>query len=757
MPVFFSKLDLKQYVDDQIAEVGGSTGGFPKYLNVESLPVTEEDGAIAVILDLDQLYIFDSPTGSWKSTGVSGSGGSGGTGDLTKADADLFYAPKTHSHNEYAPTVHSHNEFATLQNQINSMDNSAFEKSITILGNDEVINTSNFEKGKKFLQKGQLKFIDEVTTGTVSHPNFPVATEADLTAKGWTLTQNNMYNWATLNYRPFDGDPATYGRANTGGGSWFAVEFATPLQFQDMLVLNNSLGLKIEASVDGIVYETATNLTNAGTVKTEETFRMPTLKTYKKVKVSWTDAFVSTHQLHELKFLVAGSVTKTVKNYQFNDDFIDVSHYGINTLFEENAPYIQEAVDKNSNVFIPAGLFKIKTSIQVPSNTHILMHKDAIIQRNADIKSIFINKSTGVIGGYDANENITIEGGTLDGNYLAFPDGTAREYGQIVLCHTKNSKIKRVTLKNQDRWHMIELNSSRDILIEDCLFSTYVDIGAASSEALQIDAAISATQMPMTQGAPYDKTTCQNITIRNNTFDNVKDGIGTHSSEALKLHKNIKIQGNTFINGKGLAVKGLNWTDVTIENNDLRQQKNGIQLTLAGASAENIRVRNNREYEVGVVNGVFDGLARGINVKSNAATTERFRKVYIQNNTMELVGQHGIGFDYSEDVFVSGNSVKAVNQVGLWSYGAINFNIKDNVVKDTNRAQVLLATRCDIMIGSALVATATNDRGGIVSGNVCDSINFTNTDKVVSMTNISKKYLDSGNTNFVPVNNITIV
>jgi hypothetical protein len=702
----------------------------------------------------------------YNAIGSAGGGGSG-TGDLTKAQADTFYATIDHTHSDLTTAIA--NKEDKLVEYTVLPDPSTLPEGRKVKINDHIL---------------KAKVVGALANASIP-ANKRYATESQLTADGLQILDVNQAS-ISKQFSPFDEDLTTeatrYESKATGvyaSTGKIGLKFPVAKQLIGVVFKTNYAWFpskySVETSSDGVTWtEQKMIVDNHGGVNypstpatVEFTVSFPMviathirLVNYLKGSTNvGTEGTPSKVYIYDLQFT---QVDSAALEYGFEmisqkPEYVSIEGKGATTSLEDVSAYLNDALTKHKKVYVPAGIWKIQNSILMPSNRKLLLDKDAVLLRNADIKSVIINKSDGTIGGYDANENIVIEGGTIDGNYLAFPDGTQREYGQIVLCHTKNSKIKGVTLKNQDRWHMIELNSSRDILVEDCLFSNYVDIGTASSESLQIDGAISSTQMPMIQGAPYDKTTCKNITIRNNTFDNVKDGVGTHSSEALKLHKNIKIKGNKFVNGKGFAIKGLNWTDVTIEENSLEQQKNGIQLTLAGASAERIRVRNNRGFEIGYVGGVFDGLARGINIQSKSAVAERFRKVFIEDNNLEFVGQHGIGFDYSEDVFVRGNSVQAVNQVGLWSYGSINFNISDNVVRDTNRAQVLLATRCDIMIGSAVVATATNDRGGVVSGNTCDSINFTNTDRVVSTLNNSKKFLDSGNTIFVNTNNILLV
>src|SRR5690606_35229074 len=386
---------------------------------------TGEAGGIAVVLDEDYIYICDEEDGVWKVSGIRGSVGEGGGGDLTKEAADTFYAPKSHLHSQYTTKEdndalyslkdHSHEEYA-LKSEIGGgtqepVDVSNLEKKITLLSETDPIVPSNHEKGQKFIQDNKLKVIDESFSGTTRIPSFPVSSVTDLTSKGWILNNNGMYNWALVTFRPFDGDPTTYLRASNPAG-YFEVEFPTPLTFQDILILNQVESLKVEASVDGLTYETATNLTNAGKVKTEETYRLPSMKTYKKAKFTWNTAG-TTDNLFEIDFLVAGVSQKVIREFRLggNTGFFQPN---VQIGLPDNAPVIQAAIDNQEKVYIPKGTYRIREMIQIPSNRHILLDKDAVLIRDKNIKSIFITKNDGTKGGYTAGENIILEGGTLD-------------------------------------------------------------------------------------------------------------------------------------------------------------------------------------------------------------------------------------------------------------------------------------------------------------------------------------------------------
>jgi hypothetical protein len=475
------------------------------------------------------------------------------------------------------------------------------------------------------------------------------------------------------------------------------------------------------------------------------------LVTYKK---GTTNDTASRVQIYDLQFLEADPSALEM-GYQViaqKPEFVSVVAFGASEALDDNSPAIQKALDKHRNVLIPDGVFKVQQSIKVPSNTHLKMSKGTEIRRNADIKSIFINKSTGTIGGYDANENITIEGGMINGNYSAFATGTTREFGQIVFAHTKNSVIRGVKFKNQDRWHMIEVNSSYNILIENCKFQDYIYTDTNATEAIQIDYA-AAAGLPMAEGAPYDETMCQNITIRNCEFENVYHAIGSHSSVVGKLHRKIKVDNCHFKNLTGYVITAVNWEDVDFVNNLVEGAKYGVYLYLNGTKSGRIRIANNRLYTIGVVAGVYDNVARAIQVSSAATGVAFFERVMIENNFISGVGRYGIGFDYSQNVSVKSNTVQAIYLTGIWSYGAKKVFITDNIVENTNVAAA--AQTQSIKVGAA----DGTDKGVIVQGNRMESVSVETSDNVALLYNIintAGTYLPATNTNFQNVGNLFI-
>ena len=76
---------------------------------------------------------------------------------------------------------------------------------------------------------------------------------------------------------------------------------------------------------------------------------------------------------------------------------------------------IQEMLDKRGEVFIPAGVYIIDETLKIHDDTHLRLAHDAVL-RLADHAHCEIIVNDKLAQGY--NKNITVEGGTFDGNNL---------------------------------------------------------------------------------------------------------------------------------------------------------------------------------------------------------------------------------------------------------------------------------------------------------------------------------------------------
>jgi hypothetical protein len=99
MPIFTDR--FKRYVDTKISEIELTGSGIKKFnTSAERLGYNGQDGEVVADLETDLIYIWDSPTNSWKETGH------------TYSDLEARFQPK----GDYAlkSELHSHSNKATL-------------------------------------------------------------------------------------------------------------------------------------------------------------------------------------------------------------------------------------------------------------------------------------------------------------------------------------------------------------------------------------------------------------------------------------------------------------------------------------------------------------------------------------------------------------------------------------------------------------------------------------------------------------------
>ena len=133
-------------------------------------------------------------------------------------------------------------------------------------------------------------------------------------------------------------------------------------------------------------------------------------------------------------------------------------------------------------VYLPKGTYKISGSLKIYSNTDLLLHDEAKVLKCYNSGCMLKNDNNGV-GGYSGSENISVRGGTWDGNTSAYSGVYA--FSNIRFGHAKNILISNTSIINNKNGHHIECGGVSGMTIENCYFSGYS--GALLKEAIQLD------------------------------------------------------------------------------------------------------------------------------------------------------------------------------------------------------------------------------------------------------------------------------
>ena len=266
------------------------------------------------------------------------------------------------------------------------------------------------------------------------------------------------------------------------------------------------------------------------------------------------------------------NMQELVLNVQDGEDLTEK----LNALLTEASEKASD--EKPCKVVIPAGSYTLTGTLHMYSNIY-LYAEGAIITKISPRKEILLrlgNSQTSA-GGYDGYHNITIEGGTWDANYECVEDkeGPGGFVG-FRIGHATNVTIKNVTFLNNLKSHFLEFAGVKNAEVTGCTFRGYwKDFEGGGQECIQIDAC-----MPRIFPGylPYDGSVCENIVIKNNTFEDVFAGIGSHSMMFDRPYKNITICDNQFSNLKKRAVWCLNYQDTVVTGNTMNDVGGGVYV-----------------------------------------------------------------------------------------------------------------------------------------------------------------------------------
>lgn len=216
---------------------------------------------------------------------------------------------------------------------------------------------------------------------------------------------------------------------------------------------------------------------------------------------------------------------------------------------------LQECIDQlrdGGTVYFPDGTYLVSSALIFYSNQIFKLSDNAVILRSADsepvTRYILASYSEPEQKGYEGTHDAVISGGIFDGN-----SATTEKSTLVNTVHCRNIRIEGCRFRNCSTWHMIEINSSENVTVENCIFdgNTYTLIPEnLLNEEIQLDLAREGSYGPVYNcdgeliDFCKDDTVCRSITIRNNIFKcNGFPAIGHHGDCS---HHDIYIEGNIF-------------------------------------------------------------------------------------------------------------------------------------------------------------------------------------------------------------------
>ena len=441
---------------------------------------------------------------------------------------------------------------------------------------------------------------------------------------------------------------------------------------------------------------------------------------------------------------------------------------------EDDTKEIQMALDKAREVGggiiqVPAGKYYISKTLTIYSNTTLKLDENAEMIRMADAGQHIMIRSekpeeNSTIGGYNQFSNITITGGTWNGNVQ---DKTILA-PLMYFCHGNNLNLKDFDIKSACSKHMVIIAGASDSVISGVDFSGFVlyegekgseayneyyapeegsdevnvELSKRTMEALHLDI-ISADGASESMAYPCDGTVNKNITVENCTFTDMMSGIGNHFSTDVKVQSTgFVIRNNTFNNMAYTAVNLYNQSNVTVTENTA---KNTGELVRAVNSSGTI---SNNEIEC-------SNSSSEVNLCGVKATN--CNEFYITGNSV-TGGVHGISLDKvtgkvsNNTILTSGGKNSASSEEkesaeqtignGVTIFQNSKVDVEKNTIKDSTNNGIFMENSTGTIsenaiseagkFGVALYNTSANVKQNQITTSESDSILLNNTTAEVS-------------------------
>lgn len=346
-------------------------------------------------------------------------------------------------------------------------------------------------------------------------------------------------------------------------------------------------------------------------------------------------------------------------------------------------------------IYFPAGNYYVDETMRVYSNTHIILDKNATVHRmdslvnNGLLFNVDQNGKRNVVGGYDMSENIILEGGTWEGgNTKLAKKGT----DVIRFDHARNITIKNCVIKNTYDCHIVELVGIKNGLISNCTLTGFrYKKGKEKNytyarEAIQLESAWTSNEKDLTdvnsawaKGSVIDGTSCQQVTVTNNTFIDTPCGVGQHryTKSGKYRNKDIVISNNTFNCSKKLkycktAITCCGTNNLTVSNNIV---KGPYRFAMHVIASNDVTIEKN-QVEGTTMNGIM---------------VDKGRITAIAENSLKSMGKHGISVGGGTVLAISKNTITSVKQNGICVDDGKVTNITGNIIKDAKKHGISIA------------------------------------------------------------------
>lgn len=216
---------------------------------------------------------------------------------------------------------------------------------------------------------------------------------------------------------------------------------------------------------------------------------------------------------------------------------------------------LQNCIDtlkSGGTIYFPDGVYLLSATLIFYSHQTLKFSDGAVMLRSPDgdplTRYLLASYSEPAWGGYTGTHHVVISGGIFDGNKNLNERSTL-----LNTVHCSNILIENCTFRHCGYWHCIELNGTKDTVIQNCVFDgpSYTHVPEnIYNEQIQLDLCKDGSYGPVYNCDGQlidfckDETVCRDITIRSNIFK--CDGFPAIGHHDPCEHHNIDIENNIF-------------------------------------------------------------------------------------------------------------------------------------------------------------------------------------------------------------------
>ncbi len=238
---------------------------------------------------------------------------------------------------------------------------------------------------------------------------------------------------------------------------------------------------------------------------------------------------------------------------------------------------------KGGTLVLKKGTYKITNTLYVPSNTKIILKDGVVLKKTKKTGSKYLTAASsmfqfisstnankkGVYGKHNGDKNIQMIGeGTATIDLCGLKMGS-KDVIAIIMGHNKNVTLENITFKNMRYGHLIELDASYNVSINNCTFTGHKASGKNNKEAINLDTPDSKREGFKSKWSKMDGTPNEEVSITNCTFSNLEVGVGTHRYTGDSYHENVTIKDCSFTKTQ-TAIRVINWKNATITKNTFK-------------------------------------------------------------------------------------------------------------------------------------------------------------------------------------------